>query len=77
MGNAPNIGDPFEDIQEDVTPLPQGRITVTIVDKPPQNVAVENPITSLKVMSACHETMGPLVEKIAKSYSPIRSEYYS
>ena len=77
MGNAPNIGDPFEDIQEDVTPLPQGRITVTIVDKPPRNVAVENPITSLKVMSACHETMGLLVEKIAKSYSPIHSEYYS
>lgn len=77
LGNTHNIGDPYDSLQEDIRPLSQGRINVTIVDKPPKAVVIENPTSSLKVMSACYETMGPLLKKVAKSYSPVRSKFFS
>ena len=76
LGNAPNIGDPFETMPQDIQPLPHGQINVTIVQQPPSDIIVENPTSHLKVISPCYETLGPLVKKVAKSYSPVRSKYF-
>ena len=75
FGNAPNIGDPFGDTQQEVRPLPRGRINITIVQQPPGDVVIENPTSHLKVLSPCYETFAPLMKKVAKSYSPVRSKY--
>ena len=75
LGNFPNIGDPFETMPQDVQPLPHGRINITIVQQPPSDVVIENPTSHLKVVSPCFETLGPLLQKVAKSYSPVRSKY--
>jgi hypothetical protein len=76
LGNAPNIGDPFETMPQDIQPLPRGQINVMIVKQPPSDVIVENPTSHLKVMSPCYETLGPLLKNMAKSYSPVRSKYF-
>jgi hypothetical protein len=73
LGIAPNIGDPFDDTQQEVRPLSRGRINVTIVQQPPGDVVIENPTSHLKVLSPCYETFAPLMKKVAKSYSPVRS----
>ena len=72
---TPNIGDPFQvdDMQPEVRPLSRGRINVTIVQQPPEDVIIENPTSHLKVLSPCYETFAPLMKKVAKSYSPVRS----
>jgi hypothetical protein len=75
VGNAPNIGDPFDDMQQEVRPLPRGRINITITQQPPGDVVIENPTSHLKVLSPCYETFAPLMKKVAKSYSPVCSEY--
>jgi hypothetical protein len=76
LGVAPNIGDPFDDAQQEVRPLSRGRINVTIVQQPPGDVVIENPTSHLKVLSPCYETFAPLMKKVAKSYSPVRSKYF-
>ena len=75
LGNAFNIGDPFDDVPQDVVPLSCGRVNVTIVQQPPSDIIIENPTSHLKVISPCYNTMGPLLKKVAKSYSPVRSKY--
>jgi len=75
LGNAFNIGDPFDDVPQDVAPLSRGRVNVTIVQQPPSDVIIENPTSHLKVGSPCYDTLGPLLKKVAKSYSPVRSKY--
>ena len=47
LGNAPNIGDPFETMPQDIQPLPRGWINVTIVQQPPSDIIVENSIIAL------------------------------
>jgi hypothetical protein len=74
LGNAPNIGDLFGTAPKDVQPLPRGQINVTIVQQPPADIVIENPTSHLKVVSPCYETMGPLLQKVAKSYSPVHSK---
>jgi len=74
LGNAPNIGDPFNDMQQEVRPLPQGHINITIVQQPPGDVVIENPTSHLRVVSPCHETFALLTEKVTKSYSPVCSK---
>jgi hypothetical protein len=64
-------------VQPEVRPLSRGRINVTIVQEPPGDVVIENPTSHLKVLSPCYETFAPLMKKIAKSYSPVRSKYFS
>ena len=76
LGIAPNIGDPFDDMQQDVQPLSRGWINVTIVQQPPGDVVIKNPTSHLKVLSPCYETFAPLMKKVAKSYSPVRSKYF-
>ena len=76
LGIAANIGDPFDDMQQEVRPLPHGRINLTIVDHPPGDVIIENPTSLLKVLSPCYETFAPLMKKVAKSYSPVHSKYF-
>ena len=61
---------------QEVRPLSQGRINLTIVDHPPGDVIIENPTSHLKVLSPCYETFAPLMTKVAKSYSPVRSKYF-
>ena len=61
---------------QEVKPLSRGRINVTIVQQPPGDVVIENPTSHLKVLSPCYETFAPLMKKIAKSYSPVRSKYF-
>jgi hypothetical protein len=75
VGSAPNIGDLFDDMQQEVRPLPRGCINIMIVQQPPGDVVVENPVAHLKVLSPCYETFAPLMKKVAKSYSPVRSKY--
>ena len=76
LGIAANIGDPFDDMQQEVRPLSRGRINLTIVEHPPGDVIIENPTSHLKVLSPCYETFAPLMKKVAKSYSPVRSKYF-
>ena len=76
LGNTPNIGDLFEDMEPDVKPLAHGRINVTIVQQPPGDLIIENPTSHLKVMSPCYENLAPLLKKMAKSYSPVHSKYF-
>ena len=76
LGIALNIGDPFDDIRQEVRPLSRGRINLTIVEQPPGDVIIENPTSHLKVLSPCYETFAPLMKKVAKSYSPVRSKYF-
>ena len=76
LGIAPNIGDPLDDMRQDVTPLSRGQINVMIVQQPPGDVVIENTTSHLKVMSPCYETFACLMKKVAKSYSPIRSKYF-
>lgn len=76
LGIAPNIGDPLDDVPQEVQPLSRGRINVTIVQQPPADVVIENPTSHLKVLSPCYETFAPLMKKVAKSYSPVRSKYF-
>ena len=61
LGIAPNVGDPFDDIQQEVKPLSQGRINVTIVQQPPGDVVIKNPTSHLKFMSPCFDTFAPLM----------------
>jgi len=75
LGNAPNIGDPFDDVQDDVKPPSYGQVNVTIVQHPLGDVVIENPTSHFKVMSPCYETLPPLLKKVAKSYSPVHSKY--
>lgn len=75
LGNAFNIGDPIDNVPQDVTPLARGRINVTIVQQPPPDIVIDNPTSHLNVKSPCYDTLGPLLKKIAKSYSPVRSKY--
>jgi hypothetical protein len=63
-------------MQQEVRPLSRGRINLTIVEQPPGDVIVENPTSHLKVLSPCYETFAPLMKKVAKSYSPVRSKYF-
>lgn len=76
LGNSFNIGDPIGDVAQDVAPLSYGRINVTIVQQPPSDVVIENPTSLLNVKSPCYGTLGPLLKKVAKSYSPVRSKYW-
>ena len=76
LGNTFNIGDPFDDVPQDVAPLSRGRINITIVRQPPSDVIIENPTSHLKVVSPCYDTLGPLLKKVAKSYSPVHSKYF-
>ena len=76
LGNTPNIGDSFEDMEPDIKPLARGWINVTIVQQPPGDLIIENPTSHLKVMLPCYGTMAPLLKKVAKSYSPVRSKYF-
>ena len=69
------MGDPVDDMQE-VRPLPRGRINITIVKQPPEDVVIENATSHLKVLSPCYETFAPLMEKVAKLYSPVRSRSF-
>jgi len=74
LGNSFNIGDEHDDMQEDVMPLIRGRVNITIVKQPPGDLVIENPSSYLKVNSPCYETLGPVLKKVAKSYSPVRSK---
>jgi len=75
LGNSYNIGDPIDDVPQDVRPLANGHINITIIQQPPSDVIVENVSSHLNVKSPCFETLGPLLKKVAKSYSPVRSKY--
>jgi hypothetical protein len=74
LGNAFNIGDPFDGPQ-DIALLSCGRVNIMIVQQPPSDVIIENPTSYPKVVSPCYDTLGPLMQKVAKSYSPVHSKY--
>jgi len=46
-----------------------------IVQQPPGDVVIENPTAHLKVVLPCYEALLPLMEKVAKSYSPVCSKH--
>jgi len=75
VGNTFNIGDPSGDVLQDVAPLSHGWINITIVQQPPSAAVIENPTLHLNVKSPCYETLGPLLKKVMKSYSPVCSKY--
>ena len=75
LGNTFNIGDSIGDVPQDVAPLSHGRINITIAQQPPSAVVIDNPTSHLNIKSPCYETLGPLLKKVAKSYSPVHSKY--
>ena len=74
IGNSFNIGDSIYDAPQEVRPLSNGRINITIVQQPPSDIVINNATSHLNVKSPCFETLGPLLKKVAKSYSPVRSK---
>jgi len=74
VGNSFNIGDSIYDVPQEVRPLSNGCINITIVQQPPSDVVIDNATSHLNVKSPCFETLGPLLKKVAKSYSPVRSK---
>ncbi|EDR02990.1 uncharacterized protein LACBIDRAFT_307791 [Laccaria bicolor S238N-H82] len=76
VGNLFNIGDSIYDAPQEVRPLSNGRINITIVQQPPSDVVIDNATSHLNVKSPCFETLGPLLKKVAKSYSPVRNHNY-
>ena len=76
VGNSFNIGDSSYDAPQEVIPLSNGRINITIVQQPPSDIIVDNATSHLNVKSPCFETLGPLLKKVAKSYSPVRSKCF-
>ena len=77
LGNSFNVGDPIGDVAQDVAPLSYGCINVTIVQQHPSDVVIEYPTSLLNVKSPRYDTLGPLLKKVAKSYSPVRSKYWN
>ena len=77
LGNSFNVGDPIGDVAQDVAPLSYGCINVTIVQQHPSDVVIEYPTSLLNVKSPCYDTLGPLLKKVAKSYSPVCSKYWN
>ena len=77
LGKSFNIGDPIGDVAQDVALLSYGRINIMIVQQPPSDVVIENPTSLLNVKSPCYNTLGPLLKMVAKSYSPVRSNYWN
>jgi hypothetical protein len=75
LGNSFNIGDSIDEVPQEVRPLSNGRINITIVQQPPSDNIIENATSHLNVKSPCFETLGPLLKKVAKSYSPVRSKH--
>ena len=61
---------------QEVRPLSRGQINLTIIDHPPGDLVIDNPTSLLKILSPCYETFAPLMKKVAKSYSPVRSKYF-
>ncbi|EDR01844.1 uncharacterized protein LACBIDRAFT_332881 [Laccaria bicolor S238N-H82] len=61
-------GDSIYDAPQEVRPLSNGRINITIVHQPPSDVVINNATLHLNVKSPCFETLGPLLKQVAKSY---------
>ena len=76
LGNTYNIGDSLGEVPQDIAPLSSGRVNVTIVQQPPSDAVIENATSLLNVRSPCYDTLGPILKKVAKSYSPVRSKYF-
>jgi hypothetical protein len=76
LGNTFNIGDSLDEVPQDIAPLSSGRVNVTIVQQPPSDVVIEKAASLLNVRSPCYDTLGLILKKIAKSYSPVRSKYF-
>jgi len=76
VGNTFNIGDSVGDVPQDIAPLSSGRVNVTIVQQPPSDAVIENTTSLLNVRSPYYDTLGPILKKVAKSYSPVHSKYF-
>jgi hypothetical protein len=75
LGNTFNIGDSVGGVPQDIAPLANGQVNVMIVQQPPSDAVIENATSLLNVRSPCYDTLGPILKKVAKSYSPVRSKY--
>ncbi|EDR04486.1 uncharacterized protein LACBIDRAFT_330655 [Laccaria bicolor S238N-H82] len=70
------VGDPIGEVPQDIAPLAIGHINVTIVQQPPSDAVIENATSLLNVRSPCYDTLGPILKKVAKSYSPVHKHNY-
>ncbi|KAF8974786.1 hypothetical protein BDZ97DRAFT_1911938 [Flammula alnicola] len=68
LGNIHNFGDPDPFDMNNFVQV-EGRVNLTIVPEPPKSLVVADPISVIKVLSHCHSTMGPLLERVARAYS--------
>ena len=75
VGNTFNIGDSVGDVPQDIALL-SSRVNVTIVQQPPSDAVIENTTSLLNVRSPCYDTLGPILKKVAKPYSPVCSKYF-
>jgi hypothetical protein len=51
LGNSFNIGDSIDEVPQEVRPLSNGRINITIVQQPPSDNIIENATSHLNVKS--------------------------
>ena len=49
VGNSFNIGDSIYDAPQEVRPLSNGRINITIVQQPPSDIIIDNATSHLNV----------------------------
>ena len=74
LGNVFNFGDeqPVDDHVQ-----AEGYVNLSIVSEPPKSLVVEDGTSIIKVLTPCHSTMGPLLERVARAYSPLRSKLFT
>ena len=75
LGNAPNMAD-----REPVNPtepiLVQGKVNYFVTKDPPSTVDVDT-LSLTAILSPCYPTLRPLLERVARRYSPVRSKLFT
>ena len=74
FGNAPNMAD--QELVDPVEPiLVQGKVNYFVTKDPPSTVDV-NTSSLTAILSPCYPTLRPLLERVARRYSPVRSKFF-
>jgi hypothetical protein len=69
-------GDTLASAPEADSIIPDGRIVLSIVDRPPRSLTIGETDSVIKIPTPCYPTMGPLLKHMSRSYSPVESKIY-
>ena len=71
-----NSGDTLPSAPEADAIIPDGRIVLSIVDRPPRSLTIGETDSVIKIPTPCYPTMGPILKHMSRSYSPVESKIY-